>query len=67
MGQKWTIGKVEYVEVSRDGKVRTVGVSYKYDTENDGRKFSTVQRPVREIVRLFNIEDTFLLEDIANA
>ena len=26
-----------------------------------------MERPVREVVRLFNIEDTFLLEDIANA
>ena len=67
LAQKWHIGKVEYVNISKDEKVRTVGVSYKYDTENGERKFSIVERPVREIIKLFNIEDTSLLEDIAAA
>ena len=67
LAQQWHIGKIEIVHNSKDGKVRTVSESYKYDTEHGERKFSIVERPVREIVRLFNIEDTSLLEDIAAA
>ena len=53
------------MDVSRDGKVRNVGISYKHDTESGERKLSIVDRPVRECIRLLNIEDTSLLEDIA--
>ena len=64
MSATWLIGKVEYVKVSRDGKVRKFGVSYKHDTTNGTRVSQTIERPVREVVKLMNIEDTTLLDDI---
>ena len=64
LAQSWLIGKVEFIDVSKDGKVRTVGVSYKHNTEDGERKFSIVERPARECIKLFNIEDTSLLDDI---
>ena len=51
----WLIGKVEFIVLSRDGKVREVGISYRHDTESGERKFSIVERPVRECVKLLNI------------
>ena len=65
MSSKWLIGKVEDCMESRDGKVRKVLIGYKYDTEQGERLFRTVERPVRECVKLYNIEDTSLFEDIA--
>ena len=64
LAQNWLIGKVEHVNVSKDGKIRTVGVSYKHDTEDGEQKFSIVERPARECIKLLNIEDTSLLDDI---
>ena len=64
MSATWLIGKVEYVKFSRDGKVRKFGVSYKHDTTNGTRVSQTIERPVREVVKLMNIEDTTLLDDI---
>ena len=60
----WLIGKVEYTLPSRDNKIRTVGIGYKYNTEGGEKVFKTVERPVREIVKLLNIDDTCLLDDI---
>ena len=54
LAQSWLIGKVEFVNISKDGKTRTVEV----------RKFSIVERPVRECIKLMNIENTSLLDDI---
>ena len=39
-------------------------MEYKHDTEDGERKFSIVERPVRECIKLMNIEDTSLLDDI---
>ena len=63
---KWLTGKVEFIVPSRDKKVRTVGIGYKYDTENGERKFKIVERPVREIVKLQHIDETSIIEDIKN-
>ena len=60
----WQVGKVEYTIVSKDKKVRTVGVSYKHDTESGKKEFRIVERPVRQMIKLMNIEDTTLIEDI---
>merc|ERR1712179_68262 len=65
LSSKWHIGKVEYVLPSRDRKARKVGISYKHDTEDGSRKMSIVDRPVRQVVKLCDIEDTSLLDDIA--
>merc|ERR1712179_452205 len=64
LSSKWHIGKVEYVLPSRDTRTRKVGVSYKHDTEDGSRKLSIVDRPVRQVVKLCDIEDSSLLDDI---
>ena len=68
----WRFGRVEYAVTGRDGKVRSVGISYKTMIENGDKVFnediewkdSMVERPVRAVVRLMNVEDTSLLEDM---
>ena len=68
----WRLGIVEYVNTGRDGKVRSVGVSYKIMVEDDSKlyhedfewKSSVVERPARAVVKLMNIEDTSILEDM---
>ena len=49
---------------SKDGKVRTVGVSYNHDTEDGHKVFIIVDRPVRQVVKLMNIDDTTIIQDI---
>ena len=66
MDAKWVVGKVENVIPSRDKKIRTVEIGYKYDSENGERVFKTVERPVRQIVKLMEVNDTSLLDDIKN-
>ena len=56
--------KVEYILPSRDMKARKVAISYKHDTEDGSRKMTIVERPVRQVVKLGDIEDTSLLDDI---
>ena len=34
LASNWRVGKIEYTMTSKDGKVRTVGVSYNHDTED---------------------------------
>ena len=50
--------------LSKDNKVRTIGISYKNKTDEGKVKFNVVERPVRECVKLLNIEDTHFLDDI---
>ena len=64
IASRWHIGKVEYVIPSRDMKARKVGISYKHDTEDGSRKMTIVDRPVRQVVKLCDIEDSSLLDDI---
>ena len=64
LSARWLIGKVEGVTYSKDGKVRKVDVGYKFDTESGSREFRVVERPARECVKIWNIEDTTLLDDI---
>ena len=66
MAADWRFGKVEYTDVGRDGLVRRVGISYKNkdgDDEEDWRH-SVVERPARACVKLMNIEDTSILDDM---
>ena len=68
----WRFGRVEYAVTGRDGKVRSVGISYKTMIENNDKvynedmewKNSMIERPVRAVVKLMNVEDTSLLEDM---
>ena len=64
LSPNWIIGKIDHTIKSKDGKVRTVGISYKHDTENGERKFRIVERPVRQTVKLMNIDETSLIDDI---
>ena len=63
MSPDWRIGKVEFIKLSRDKKVREVGISYKsQDVGENNWKHNVVERPVRSVVKLWNIEDTDILE-----
>ena len=61
LGADWRIGLVEQVKVGRDGVVREICVTYKH--ENDGTCM-VVERPVRNIVKLFHLDDTCLMDQI---
>ena len=67
MSANWKIGKVEDVKVGNDGYVRQVTVSYK-DTSNSDNPVDwihrTVERPVRNIVKIFHIDETTFMDDI---
>ena len=60
----WRLGKVEYVNIGRDGKVREIGISFKNMDEDGNWKHSVVERPVRAVVKLMNIEDTSIIENM---
>ena len=66
MHADWKMGKVEEVKVGQDGFVREATVSYKDVSSNEPTDwmFRTVNRPVRNMVKLFNVDDTTLMDDI---
>ena len=65
LASDWRLGKVEFVKEGRDGKVREVGIAYKSQDLADNKwKHNVVQRPVRNVVKLWNIEDTSFLENM---
>ena len=66
MFSKWRLGIVEKVEIGRDGCVRVVTVAYKDFSSDDPHSWSTrtVERPVRNMVKLFHLEDTCLMDDL---
>ena len=69
MSSSWRVGKVENVTVGKDGFVRHAVISYK-DVSSDCSEdwiHRSVERPVRNIIKLFNIEETSLMEDIESA
>ena len=55
---------IEDTRKSKEVKVRKVDIGYKFDTEQGSREFRVVERPVRECVKLINLEDTTLFDDI---
>ena len=68
MSATWRLGKVEDVKIGKDGYVRKVIVSYKDTVGDDPSDWTcrSVERPVRNIVKLFHIDETSFLEDIMN-
>ena len=62
LSSDWTVGQVYYVTRSKDGVVRRVCVKYFNHNENKPR---FTDRAVRSLVRLFNIEDTYYMNDMA--
>ena len=63
MKADWRIGKVETVKFGRDDKVREVNVANKTIKE-DHWTHNVVTRPVRQIIKLFEIGDTTFGEDM---
>ena len=69
MSSSWKVGKVERVTLSKDGFVRHAVILYK-DVSGDCPEdwaHRSVERPVRNIIKLFNIQETSLMEDIKAA
>ena len=61
----WKVGKVESVKLGRDGKVREVVVAYKIFKDNTWSwTHNVVTRPVRKLVKLFELKDTTFAEDM---
>jgi hypothetical protein len=61
----WRIGKVESVKMGKDNKVREVVVAYKIISKEEASwRHNTVVRPVRECVKLFEIDETTLAEEL---
>ena len=60
----WVLGEIESVRTGRDGVNRECIILYKSIGETD--EMLTVERSTRDVVKLFNIEDTSLYKDIEN-
>ena len=66
MSANWRTGKVERVKVGADGFVRQVTISYT-DTSSDNPEdwtHRTVDRPVRNVVKISHIDETNFMDDI---
>ena len=59
---KWIIGMVDELDRGRDGKVRRVFVKYQNYGEKNSRR---TDRAVRSLVKIFDIEEYVLQEDLA--
>ena len=55
--------KIESVVKGRDQKVRKVVISYKI-LKDDSWVHNTVERPVKKVVKLFELQDTTFAEDM---
>ena len=60
LGATWRIGKIEHCKAGRDGVIRTVCITY---SSNRG-DFQVVERSVRDVIRLFNIDETSLINQM---
>ena len=66
MNSEWRVGKIDSVKVGTDDKIREVNIAYKILKEGrDEWNHSVVTRPVREIVKLYEIGDTTFAQEIA--
>ena len=66
MSANWRTGKVEKVKVGADGCVRQVTITYT-DSSSDNPEdwlHRSVDRPVRNIVRISHIEGTTFMDDL---
>ena len=66
MSATWRIGKVEEVRIGKDGYVRQAIIAYKDTTADDPDDWMhrTVERPARNMFKLFHIDDTTLMDDL---
>ena len=61
----WRIGKVDNVKTGRDGKVREANIAYKVLKDGENKwTHNVVTRPVRELVKLYEVGDTTFAEDM---
>ena len=61
----WRVGKVESVQIGRDGTSREANIAYKILKEDsDEWTHSVVRRATREIIKLFEVADTTFSEDM---
>ena len=63
LSSSWTVGQVEDVIKSKDGEVRRANIRYHNHGESDKPKFT--DRAVRTLVRLFSLEDSYFVRDMA--
>ena len=61
MSSDWTVGKVDEVEVSKDGVVRRCNIKYQNSNESFPR---FTDRAARSLVKLMNIDDTCWRQDM---
>ena len=67
MKAEWRIGKIDSIKRGRDEKIREVNVAYKiFKEDSDEWQHNVVTRPVRELVKLFEVGDTTFAEDVAS-
>ena len=59
---KWMIGQVDSIVRSRDGIVRRANIRYFNHNEKNAR---ITDRAIRSLVRLFNVEDNYFIEDMS--
>ena len=59
----WRLGKVDTVKIGRDVRVREANIAYKI-MKKDGWTHNVVTRPIREIIKLFEIGDTTFAEEM---
>ena len=66
MSENWRAGKVEDVKLGKDGCVRQVTISYTDTTSDNAEDWThrTVDRPVRNIVKISHINETSFMDDI---
>ena len=62
LDDKWTVGAIDSLERGRDGLIRMVQVKYKNAGENH---LQITPRTVRQLVKLWSIDDHHLSEDLA--
>ena len=64
LSSDWTVGQVDTVTRSRDGVIRRAVIRYFNHSEDKAR---TTDRAVRSLVRLFNVEDSYFIDDMSKA
>ena len=62
LNSKWTVGQIDSVQRSKDGAVRRAYVRY-YNYGEDAHRIT--DRCVRSLVRLFNVEDNYWVDEMA--
>ena len=62
--KQYQYGKIQAIEPSRDGKVRTVNVRYRNPSEKKERE---TRRAVRELIIIHRIDEIFIFQELDSA